>query len=111
LQPVAGLDAHPPRPSPGGPRWARCSCLLPLRQRVLRCARFPGAAACPCDSGSFFLSKSTIAPHASHVGLDFADRHRAGVSAFFFFALDGKWHSALRAELHLADLNISVPLP
>jgi len=82
-----------------------------LRQGVLRRARFPGVAACPCGSGSCFISKSTVDPRACLIDLDFASNNGPGVFPFLCLTFDGESHSALRAELHLFDLTISLPRP
>jgi hypothetical protein len=82
-----------------------------LRQGVLRRARFPGVAACPCGSGSCFISKSTVDPRAGRIDLDFASNHGSGVFPLLYLTFDGESHSALCAELRFSDLTFSLPRP
>jgi hypothetical protein len=78
-----------------------------LRHGLLRCASFPGVAACPCGSGSSFASKPADDSGACRIGLGFAGKSGTGTLGFGFTAFDSDPHSALHAELRLLDLTIA----
>jgi len=111
LQPVAGVDAYRPCASAGGWRRAFSRCLLSLPQAVLRHANFTSIAAFPGGSSSGLEPKPAFDSCARGGRLDFACRAGVGIFRLRCFALVGESHSALRAELRLPDLTVTVPHP